>query len=91
MNNAPEQDVLKFLRSVVRDLINLPPEQIAAIRLEATIGETLQLDSLAQVVIVAAIEEKYGCHFDPEDWQQINTVADLVRRIAKAHSEPANQ
>jgi acyl carrier protein len=44
--------------------------------------DALQLDSLAQVVLVTTIEQDFGCAFGLEQWQELQTVQDLVKMIA---------
>ena len=40
------------------------------------------VDSLAQVVLVTTIEQDFGCAFGLEQWQELQTVQDLVKMIA---------
>lgn len=67
----------------------MSPDQIAAIDPDARLLDTLQLDSLAQVVLMSAIERDFGCVFEPEELQQIETLRDLVRMIVRRVSGEA--
>lgn len=81
--NWNENSVLEHLRQVADEQLNLTPEQIAAIQPDAPILDALRLDSLAQVVLMAAIESDFGCTFEPEELQEIHSVRDLVSLIVK--------
>ena len=78
-----EQSILVRLKEVAQEQLNLSPEQVAAIQLDSPLVETLRLDSLAQVVLVTAVENDFGCTFELEEWQRLNTVQDLLTMIAK--------
>jgi acyl carrier protein len=77
-----EETILEHLKKIAREQLNLTPEQIDAIGPDASLMDALQLDSLAQVVLVTTIEQDFGCAFGLDQWQQLETVQDLVRMIA---------
>jgi len=77
-----EETILEHLKKIAREQLNLSAEQIAAIGPSVSLVDALQLDSLAQVVLVTTIEQDFGCAFGLEQWQELNTVEDLVRMIA---------
>jgi acyl carrier protein len=77
-----EATILEHLKKIAREQLNLTPEQIEAIGPDVSLVESLQLDSLAQVVLVTTIEQDFGCAFGLEQWQELVTVQDLVRMIA---------
>lgn len=79
--NWNQESVLSHLKKVAQDQMNLTPEQIEAIRPETRIVDGLQLDSLAQVVLMTSIEHDFGCTFSPEELQGVETVNDLVQLI----------
>jgi acyl carrier protein len=83
-----EDTILEHLKKIAREQLNLTPEQIAAISPNVSLMDSLQLDSLAQVVLVTTIEQDFGCAFGLEQWQQLDTVADLVKMIASRLCEP---
>ena len=82
-----EESILARLKEVAREQLNMTPEQIAGINPDARILDSLQLDSLATVVLMAAIEKDFGCAFDPDELQQVETVRDLVGLIIKRTSQ----
>lgn len=76
-----EKTILDHLKEIAQEQLNLTPEQLAAIEPDAPVLDALRLDSLAQVVLMAAIEQDFGCTFEPEELQQIHSVRDLVTLI----------
>jgi acyl carrier protein len=78
-----EEKILQHLKEIAEQQLNMSPEQMAAIDMDASLLDALQLDSLAQVVLVTTIEQDFGCAFSLEQWQQMGTVRDLVRMISE--------
>ncbi|MFQ5739019.1 MAG: acyl carrier protein [Acidobacteriota bacterium] len=68
-----EEAVLDHLRKIAREEFELPAEKVAQIQLTTPLIGGLQLDSLAQVVLISDIEERYGFYFDLEDREQLQT------------------
>lgn len=84
-----EKSILDHLKEIAQEQLNLTPEQLAAIEPDAPVLDALRLDSLAQVVLMAAIEQDFGCTFEPDELQQIHSVRDLVTLIVRrAGREP---
>ena len=77
-----EETILAHLKKIAKEQLNLTPEQIEAIGPSVSLVDALQLDSLAQVVLVTTIEKDFGCAFGLEQWQELQTVQDLVKMIA---------
>jgi acyl carrier protein len=77
-----EETILEHLKKIAREQLNLTPDQIEAIGPNVPLMDALQLDSLAQVVLVTTIEQDFGCAFGLEQWQELQTVQDLVKMIA---------
>jgi len=82
----PQQQILQRLRDVVTERLTLTPEQIASLRPDLPIVQGLQLDSLAQVTLIAGIEDEFQIELDLEDRQRITTIADLVALIQQRSS-----
>lgn len=74
--------ILEYLKQVALEQLGMTPEQIAAIKADVPLMEALPMDSLNQVILVSTIERDFGRTFEPEDWQGLNTVNDLVNMIA---------
>lgn len=87
-----DDEIVAYLRQISRDELDLPAEQVAKLDLDSPMVEGLQLDSLAQVILLAQIEERYGFVFGLEDREQlqtIETVRDLVEMIRQRARETA--
>ncbi len=76
-----EQKVLAHLKQVALEQLNLSPEQIAGIEPDKPLQESLQLDSLGAVVLISSVEREFGCTFEPEQWQELVSVRDMVNMI----------
>jgi len=86
-----EETILQHLKKIAREQLNLTPEQIDAIGPSVSLMDALQLDSLAQVVLVTTIEQDFGCAFGLDQWQQLETVQDLVKMIGSRVCEQEPQ
>jgi acyl carrier protein len=82
----PAQQIYQRLHNIVTERLELTPEQIAAMRPDLPIVQGLQLDSLAQVTLIAGIEDEFQIELDLEDRQRITTLADLVALIQQRSS-----
>ena len=82
-----EDAILRRLKTVAQEQLNLTPDQVAAIQPESPLVETLRLDSLGQVVLVTAVETDFGYTFELEEWRRLETVEDLVKMIAARSAE----
>lgn len=56
--------------------------EASAIRPEASLKETLDLDSLDYIDLVVAIEQHFGFKVKPEDFQQMHTIGDFYNYVA---------
>ena len=73
--------VLQHIRNVAKEHLNMTDEQIDAINPDAPILSELPLDSLSQVVLATSIESDFKLTLEPEDWQSVQTVRDLVTLV----------
>ena len=85
---AGSDRVLQHIRKVAKEHLNMTDEQIAAIDPYAPILSELPLDSLSQVVLATSIESDFKLTLEPEDWQSVQTVRDLVTLV---HSRGATE
>ena len=53
-----------------------------AIKPEADLKETLDLDSLDYIDLVVVIEQNFGFKVKPEDFQQMHTIQDLYDYVS---------
>lgn len=85
-----DADILAYLKEICQEELELPPEQVATIDPHTSVVEGLQLDSLAQVILLGRIEEEYEIVFEPEHrerLQTIRTIQDLVGIIRQRVEE----
>lgn len=75
--------ILAHLKQVAQEQLNMTPEQVEAIRPDARIVDGLELDSLAQVVLMTSVERDFGCTLHPEELQNVETVDDLLQLILR--------
>jgi len=73
--------VLQHIRNVAKEHLNMTDEQVDAINPDAPILSELPLDSLSQVVLATSIESDFRLTLEPEDWQSVQTVRDLVTLV----------
>lgn len=81
-----DEEILDYLRRISREELELGPEQATAMGLDTPVIEGLQLDSLAQVILLSRIEEHYGFVFDLADrehLQSVQTIRELVGMIRR--------
>lgn len=84
--------IVSYLRAVAQEKLALDPAHVDLIALDLRIVEGLQLDSLAQVTLLAAIEDDFGMTIEFEDRERVHTVGDLVTliRARATRSVPCN-
>lgn len=76
-----QQEILLKLKDIAQDQLNLTPEQLASIQPDSPVMEALRLDSLATVVLISSVEREFGLTFEPEEWQSLTSIKDLVNMI----------
>ena len=68
------------VRSIIAETINVPPEIVTD---TLSIGDIEQWDSMGNMAIIAALEEKLGVEFPLEDLFEVNSVQSIVAEIEK--------
>lgn len=89
IEHLTDDAIVSYLRGVAQEQLELKPAQLDLIALDLPVVEGLQLDSLAQVTLLAAIEDGYGLTIEFEQREQIVTVADLVALIRERATRSA--
>jgi acyl carrier protein len=72
------------VKAIIVEVLGVDPEKVT---LEASFREDLEADSLDQVELIMAFEDKFGGEISDEDAQQIATVGDAVAYIEKRMAE----
>jgi acyl carrier protein len=60
---------------------------LTSIQPDAPVMEALRLDSLATVVLISSVEREFGLTFEPEQWQSLTSIKDLVLMIQNGLTE----
>jgi acyl carrier protein len=81
------QEILMKLKQIAQEQLNLTPEQLTSIQPDAPVMEALRLDSLATVVLISSVEREFGLTFEPEHWQSLTSIKDLVLMIQNGLTE----
>ena len=68
------------VKTIVVEVLGVDPEKVTP---EANFREDLEADSLDQVELIMAFEDKFGGEISDEDAQQIATVGNAVSFIEK--------
>jgi acyl carrier protein len=76
-----QTEILLKLKQIAEEQLNLTPEQLAGIQPDSPVMEALRLDSLATVVLISSVEREFGLTFEPEEWQSLTSIKDLVAMI----------
>jgi acyl carrier protein len=78
--NTPAEVLMK-LRQIAEVELNMTQDHVAMITPDSDLMEAMRLDSLATVVLISSVEREFGLVFEPEDWQSLSKVEDLVDLI----------
>jgi acyl carrier protein len=84
------QQIYDRLCIIATERLTLPPAALAHLHPDASLVEQLQLDSLSQVTLLAALEEDFGVLLEPEDREDIVTLNDLVTAIQARMKQSEN-
>jgi len=72
------ETTLEQVRSIIVELLGVPPEKVVE---DASFRKVLEADSLDLVELMMAFEDKFGGEISDEDAQKIETVRDAVKYI----------
>jgi acyl carrier protein len=78
-----EADILKVIAEWLQEHSGIAPERV---QMDASIADELLLDSLDQVEVVMAMEERFQVEIDDETAGQWKTVGDIVSFLAACQS-----
>jgi acyl carrier protein len=73
------QDITNRINDFLEEDFEVEP---SAITPEATLKETLDLDSLDYIDLIVAIESNFGFKVKPEDFQEMVTIKDFYDYVA---------
>ncbi len=75
-----DEEILEGVKEIFLEKLGVDPEEIV---LEAKIQDDLGADSLDQVEVVMALEEKFNIQIPDEDAEGIETIQEVVDYISK--------
>jgi acyl carrier protein len=71
------QEIQEVIRTLLAEILEMPAEDIRA---DADLADDLEADSLHQLELMAAIEERFDIQLDVNDWSDARTIAELAER-----------
>lgn len=71
-------EIFTALSGYLQEMFEIPAEKI---RLEAHLGEDLDLDSIDAVDLVVRLQELTGRKISPEQFKTVRTLGDVVERV----------
>ncbi|MFT4062317.1 MAG: acyl carrier protein [Edaphocola sp.] len=74
------QEIVTRINDFLIEDFEVEPTAIAP---EATLKETLDLDSLDYIDLIVAIESNFGFKVKPEDFQAMTTIKDFYDYVAR--------
>lgn len=79
-SNQEREEIFVLIRSILVDLFDFEADSITP---ESHIVHDLDLDSIDAVDIIVKIQENTGKKLDPDQFKQIETIADIVEEACK--------
>ena len=70
----------EVIRNIIAETLNVSTETITE---SLAIGDIKEWDSMGNMAIIAALEERLGLEFPMDDLFELNSVASLVEEINK--------
>jgi acyl carrier protein len=90
LSQPSAQQIYDRLCVLASERLTLPAGALAQLHPTTSLVEGLQLDSLAQVTFLAALEDEFRIMLEPEDRESVVTVHDLVAVIQRRIAESAH-
>lgn len=85
-----DEEMLEAIRRIALHELEIPAKQAAGIDMDSPLAKELQMDSLAQVIFITQMEEKFGLIFELEDrarFEKVETVRDLIQVVRQCSGE----
>ena len=79
MNTISAQEIQSDVEAIIR---RIRPDLNGEIHADDRLRDDLGLDSLHSMELLSEVTEKYEIDVDPEDLQEVRTVADVVTFLA---------
>ena len=69
------------LKTRVQEIVAENIETDEEVKLESDLREDLGVDSLGTLILVDALEDEFSLQINPDDFREVETVADIVKRL----------
>ena len=69
------------LKTRVQEIVAENRETDEEVKLESDLREDLGVDSLGTLILVDALEDEFSLQINPDDFREVETVADIVKRL----------
>ncbi len=69
------------LKTKVQEIVQENIETDGELTLESNLREDLGVDSLGTLILVDALEDEFSLQINPDDFREVETVADIVKRL----------
>ncbi|MEU9893375.1 acyl carrier protein [Streptomyces phaeochromogenes] len=74
------EEIVAGLAEILDEVADVEPAQVAE---DKSFVEELDVDSLAMVEIIVAVEERFGVQLPEEELKELRLVSDVVGRVEK--------
>jgi len=78
------EDILALMRGLFEEMFETNPDDV---RLEAHLGDDLDIDSIDAVDLIARLRSLTGRKIEPEQFKSVRTVADVVESVFRLVNE----
>lgn len=80
-----EQEIIRIVNDFLIDEFELEPEQI---KMDTTLRDELEIESLDLVDIIVLIEKEFGFKVEPNEIVKVNTIRELYDFILERVNKP---
>jgi len=77
MSDSVSTELVEVIREMLAEMLGVAPGEIG---LDDDLIDDLHADSLHQLELMTAIEERFGVALDVEDWRSTRTVSEFAER-----------
>lgn len=81
------REIQEVIRALLAEILEMPAEEI---RDDADLADDLEADSLHQLELMGAIEERFDIQLDVNDWSDARTIVELAERARERLVVPSD-
>ena len=79
-----EQEIQKILTEALENLFEIDPEKI---KLDTSLYEDLEIDSIDAIDLIDNIKRQTGYKLQAEDFRNVRTVNDVIQAVVKVSQQ----